>query len=42
MKELIGKIELKLSNLPRRITDNKFDIFDERNLQMNLTLPLQT
>ena len=30
MKELIGKIKLKSSNLPRRITVNKVDIFDER------------
>ena len=30
MKELIGKIKLKSSNLPRRITINEVDIFDER------------
>ena len=30
MKELIGKIKLKSSNLPRRITVNDVDIFDER------------
>ena len=32
MKELIGKIKLKSSNLPRRITVNKVDIFDERKI----------
>ena len=32
MKELIGKIKLKLSNLPRRITVNEVDIFDERKI----------
>ena len=30
MKKLAGKIKLKSSNLPRRITVNKVDIFDER------------
>ena len=30
MKELIGKIKLKSSNVPRRITVIDFDIFDER------------
>ena len=29
MKELIGKIKLKSSNLPRRITVNEVDIFDK-------------
>ena len=29
MKELIGKIKLNSSNLPRRITVNEVDIFDE-------------
>ena len=29
MKELIGKIKFKLSNLPRRITVNDIDNFDE-------------
>ena len=32
MKELIGKIKFKLSNLPRRITVNDVDIFDERKI----------
>ena len=32
MKELIGKIKLKSSNLPRRITVNDIDIFDERKI----------
>ena len=32
MKELIGKIKLKSSNLPRRITVNEIDIFDERKI----------
>ena len=32
MKELIGKIKLKSSNLPRRITVNEVDIFDERKI----------
>ena len=32
MKELIGKIKLKSSNLPRRITVNDVDIFDERKI----------
>ena len=30
MKELVGKIKLRSSNLPRRITVNEVDIFDER------------
>ena len=29
MKELINKIKLKSSNLPRKITVNEVDIFDE-------------
>ena len=32
MKELVRKIKLKSSNLPRRITFNKVDIFDERKI----------
>ena len=32
MKELIGKLEIKSSNLPRRITANEVDIFDERKI----------
>ena len=32
IKELIGKIKLKSSNLPRRITVNDVDIFDERKI----------
>ena len=32
MKELIGKIKLKSSNLPKRITVNDADIFDERKI----------
>ena len=32
MKELIGKIKLKSSNLPRRITVSEVDIFDERKI----------
>ena len=32
MKELVGKIKLKSSNLPRRTTVNKVDIFDERKI----------
>ena len=32
MKEVIGKINLKLSNLPWRITVNEVDIFDERKI----------
>ena len=32
MKELIGKIKLKSSNLPRRITINEVDIFDKRKI----------
>ena len=32
MKELVGKIQLKSSNLPRRITVNKVDISDERKI----------
>ena len=32
MKELIGKIKLKSSNLPRRITVNEVDIFDKRKI----------
>ena len=32
MKELIGKIKLKSSNLPRRITVNEVYIFDERKI----------
>ena len=29
MKELVGKIKLKPSNLPRRVTVNEVDAFDE-------------
>ena len=29
MKELVEKIKLESSNLPRRITDNKVDIFGD-------------
>ena len=29
MKELIGKVKLKSPNLPRQITVNKVDLFDE-------------
>ena len=32
MKELIGKIKFKSSNLPRRITVNEVDIFDKRKI----------
>ena len=32
MKELIGKIKLKSSNLSRRITVNEVDIFDKRKI----------
>ena len=32
MKELIGEIKLKSSKLPRRITVNDANIFDERKL----------
>ena len=32
MKELMGKIKLKSSNLPRRITVNEVDIFDKRKI----------
>ena len=32
MKKLIGKMKLKSSNLPRRITVNKTDIFDVRKI----------
>ena len=32
MKELIGKIKLKSSSLPRRISVNEVDIFDERKI----------
>ena len=32
MKELLGKIKLKSSNLPRRITVNEVDIFDEHKI----------
>ena len=32
MKELIGKVRLKSSNLPRRITVNEADTFDERKI----------
>ena len=32
IKELTGKIKLKSSNLPRRITVNDVDIFDERKI----------
>ena len=36
MKELIGKINLKSSNLPRRKTVNEVDIFDERKIAKEL------
>ena len=32
MKELIGEIKLKSSNLPRRITVNEVDIFEKRKI----------
>ena len=32
MKELVGKINLKSSNRPRRITVNKVGVFDERKI----------
>ena len=32
MKELIGKIKLKSSKLPRRINVSDVDIFDERKI----------
>ena len=32
MKALIGKIKLKSSNLPRRITVNEVDVFDKRKI----------
>ena len=32
MKELIGKVTLKSSNLPRQITVNKVDLFDETEI----------
>ena len=32
MKELIGKIKLQSSNLPRRTTVNEVDIFDEHKI----------
>ena len=32
MKELIGKIKLKSSNLLRIITNNEVDTFDERKI----------
>ena len=32
MKELLGKIKVKSSNLPRRVTVIKVDIFDERKI----------
>ena len=32
MKELTGKIKLKSSNLPNRITVNEVDIFDKRKI----------
>ena len=41
MKKLIGKTKLKSSNLPKKITVNKVDIFDERIIELNLTLFLQ-
>ena len=32
MKELIGKIKLLPSDLPRKTAINKVDIFDQRNI----------
>ena len=32
MKELIEKVTLKLSNLPRKITFNKVDLFDKTKI----------
>ena len=32
MKELIGKMKLKSSKLPRKITVNEVDIFDESKI----------
>ena len=41
MKKLIGKTKLKSSNLPKKITVSKVDLFDERIIELNLTLFLQ-
>ena len=32
MKELIGKVKLKSSNLPRKITGDKVDLFDQTKI----------
>ena len=32
MKELIGKMTIKSSNLPRKITVNKVDLFDQTKI----------
>ena len=32
MIELIGKVRLKSSNLPRKITDKKVDLFDQTKI----------
>ena len=36
MKELIGKVSLKSSNLPGKITGNKVDLFDETKIAHEL------
>ena len=41
MKELIGKIKLKSSNLLRIITNNELIFLMNVKLQINLTLSLQ-
>ena len=42
VKELVGKVKLKSSNLPRRISVSDIDVFNKRiKLQMNLTVSLQ-
>ena len=41
MKKLIGKMTLKSSNLPRKITVNKVDLFEETNIAHEFILSLQ-
>ena len=41
MKELIGKVKLKSSNLPRKITVNKVDLFDQTKIVHEFNFSLQ-
>ena len=41
MKKLIGRMTLKSSNIPRKITVNKVDLFGETNIAHEFILSLE-